>query len=810
MPVSTLSGIVSGASVSVTLLGSTSSVLAWAETAQHPSLRNALGFTDYLDGWGKGDHYFHETDADGASLIGPAEEHRSIYVTGNPTTNWSAADIAAEEGIPQSAVTGAWLESQTKYGSQAFPLDRSRAANLLARIAPRPSAGSIHVLLERGHDYGGTSWFRRGASGHSPLHPFVVRDWGTGPKPVVGDQSAFQTPVRNMVLMNLATSAGGNKFYGLTNLLMEGVVFDQHEVEAQGNTSPTFYRCGLLNAIRSQPAQGSATWSDENANRSSGIFADETTGLLMLENYGYHCGWVDGYDTVSHRWENGTYGQPPNLYSHNFYLQGTNKDTTFADNVSLEPASSHVQFRSGGYYWGNVLVNGNIAGNMSGGDAVSGAVIGEGNYTFAADSLAMSAAFLIAGAGAAGPYTSGAANWGWDAGGTGRIGTFEEMLLAHDQDPNNPAEIAFKNTFAPIGETIRLFGNEYRDTSIVYNWATNEGPANANRNVDGLDTAVLNDTTVQRYAETVLGLSNPTIRGFSEHVIAQPAPWEAGRAFLNWTRTRFGLAPVDSSRTANQTVVFSPWPHAEGFRWDNRRNWSTGYFPIDGDRVELASHDVRSPVHTLRLAALNFGTGNRLHVSGGCIGADTVSATGSGATVEITRAGQFRIGGHAAASGLQISVTDGRFFNMGTVTAGISASAAGFAELVLATGAGAFTLAAGETLTLTGGACRCGFDGTDGGAASLTLSGTLTMTAAGGALPQIREFRSGMWGETATNLASTVTCGGTLNVDVTGVAPGTYDLIRADAVAGSFDTVTITGGAGTLAYTATQVRLTVT
>lgn len=74
---------------------------------------------------------------------------------------------------------------------------------------------------------------------------------------------------------------------------------------------------------------------------------------------------------------------------------------------------------------------------------------------------------------------------------------------------------------------------------------------------------------------------------------------------------------------------------------------------------------------------------------------------------------------------------------------------------------------------------------------------------------KIGEFRSGMNGETPTNVASTVTLAGALEVDVSGLTPGSYDLIVTDTVSGTFSLVNITGGTGTVAYTATKVVLTV-
>lgn len=76
----------------------------------------------------------------------------------------------------------------------------------------------------------------------------------------------------------------------------------------------------------------------------------------------------------------------------------------------------------------------------------------------------------------------------------------------------------------------------------------------------------------------------------------------------------------------------------------------------------------------------------------------------------------------------------------------------------------------------------------------------------------IEEFRSGINGTTAPNVASSLVLGGasTFTADLRGLAPGVYCVARADTITGTFASVTITGGTGSIAYTATQVILTVT
>lgn len=92
---------------------------------------------------------------------------------------------------------------------------------------------------------------------------------------------------------------------------------------------------------------------------------------------------------------------------------------------------------------------------------------------------------------------------------------------------------------------------------------------------------------------------------------------------------------------------------------------------------------------------------------------------------------------------------------------------------------------------------------------SQVASGTIgtVLTAPVHSLPTIKDVTTGD-GE-APGLASTVTCGGTLNIDVTGLAAGAYDLIVADTVTGTFSAVNITGGTGSVTYTSTKMTLAV-
>ncbi len=82
-------------------------------------------------------------------------------------------------------------------------------------------------------------------------------------------------------------------------------------------------------------------------------------------------------------------------------------------------------------------------------------------------------------------------------------------------------------------------------------------------------------------------------------------------------------------------------------------------------------------------------------------------------------------------------------------------------------------------------------------------------------MPKIAKFNSGIYGANIANpnIAPAVTLQGSsvLNLDVTGLTPGSvHDLLVAASVTGTFGTVNITGGSGSVSYTSTKVILTVT
>jgi hypothetical protein len=173
---------------------------------------------------------------------------------------------------------------------------------------------------------------------------------------------------------------------------------------------------------------------------------------------------------------------------------------------------------------------------------------------------------------------------------------------------------------------------------------------------------------------------------------------------------------------------------------------------------------------------------------GGHVSCETTKGNGS---VELRGAGQFWLG--TSSADITVNAPAGRLGIAGTVSQ-VRGAFSGRAELLIVPG-GTLTISTGDTISLTGGNVLMGADG-QAGAASLTVQGTLNFVAAGGAMPRVREFRSGRYGliDVASGVTGqpkppnvtfnvTLASGSMITVDTTGLAPGSvHDLIVCDSL----------------------------
>jgi hypothetical protein len=746
-------------------------------------------------GWATGEnHYMLETDAEGDLVIEHGDNHRKVFVSGSGDA-LTRAEIAAMEGVSVNTITGEWLAANPEYGgSEGMALAQDAGSLLWNTIAGRGAAdNSHHLLLERGYTYDDIGRLvGRGTDGESELNPMVIGAYGEGARPIIPDETyIYQDASENVVITGLHFTGGVIVLDNQKNFIFDDLLITQGDFVVQGASGITFRNSSVYDVVREDPANGLSDWDDAGANRISGMYAASTEGLLLDGLFFDHNGWEDGYDYNL----SGDDGQPPSMFSHNMYLQASNSDVTLSNSILMRGASFGVNFRPGGFVVDNLLLDNNAAITVLGGNYLDAGPTK--NYTLMLGNVITSAGHLKVSS------AEGATTWGIhnDA----SLTSFVDNILAHLADPNNPAENLAKST--------RQYGLNfdqapYYDDTIQYNWGAHPNastpvanlPIWDDRNVEGLDTDVLDETTIQIFTAELLGRETATIADLANYLRAQ-----ANGAFddvvdadlINaFFQAGFGL--TTDLRTEAETVRFVPDQAADGVRWDNRLNWDTGDLPgsVAGDSVDLGGNRVVYS-GTTTIEDLHFGDRGGLSLTHGRLTVeDDMTVGDEGATLDIAEAGQFWTEGFDGGGRLDITQTGGRFVNTGDFQGQTQLTASG-GQTILAADDATFALTSGSRLTITGGSGEVGFDGEDGGLAILGLGddSTLAFRAASGQLGTIEEFRSGAFGD-APDVKSGVDLGNAgLQVDLTGIS-GTgqsFTLIQVDELIGSLQASSFTG-----------------
>jgi hypothetical protein len=164
--------------------------------------------------------------------------------------------------------------------------------------------------------------------------------------------------------------------------------------------------------------------------------------------------------------------------------------------------------------------------------------------------------------------------------------------------------------------------------------------------------------------------------------------------------------------------------------------------------------------------------------------------------LQIANASQIWIDGYHDSNLLEVELTGGRFANTGSFTGETEITAAGDAQLLLATAGARFELAANSSLSIIGSKAKVGFDGGEGQTATLQLheGASLFFVADTTGFGKISEFHSGAFD--TSQVTSEVYLDGDLNVDLSALdakAGGTWTLIDADQIIGSLDNIAVVG-----------------
>jgi len=375
-----------------------------------------------------------------------------------------------------------------------------------------------------------------------------------------------------------------------------------------------------------------------------------------------------------------------------------------------------------------------------------------------------------------------------------------DNIVAHIADPNDPDDIAAKEK----GSAPLTIDKEaaYNDT-IVYNWdglryLSNPDRAPRDENTEDLDESVLDRTTIQLYAEGLLGGDKATIDGLMDHIqsLAETDQDDTFKVddIIAYFQNGFGIAPSgDGSETDHR---FVPNDLGDGIRWDNRLNWMAEETPDDGDNVDLAGNWVEYG-GTFEIGNLDLGSGGRLDVNSGKLTVEGDLEVGArGGTVTTKAAGQFWLDGYADSDRLTIEVEGGRFANTGDFSGEASINVSG-GQALLGVDDASMVLGDGSELRIEGSDAKVGFDGSDGGNAIVQMAddAVLTFDADADGFSGIREFRSGYFDQQGTDVQSGLSLDGQLQIDLSGYTggAGTQSLIHVDALTGVFDDIHVHG-----------------
>lgn len=728
------------------------------------------------EGWGKGDFYMLEIGTDGRVIVEHGENHRKIYVT-EGTHGLTRAEIARTEGISASKITVQWLKDHPEYGAtpeQALATDLGMEL-WYATTGRNVDPNSNWLLFERGYEYENLGRIvSRGTAGESALNPVLIGAYGEGTDPKIGDGiNIFQDKISHVVVQSLDFSG----FQALTgeNLLLDGISVKKDLLNAQNITRFTVRNSDIVDVVQSEPVTADKVWQ-ASPNRISGAFLSKIDGAYLDHNLFDRNGWEEGYDYNL----SSSAPMPPSYYNHNLYVQTSVRDVTVHDNIFMRGASFGAQIRPGGMIEGNVFIDNNAALNF-----FSGA-----NYTLALNNLVTSAGHKKV------AHYEGALAWGIDN--QAKQASLIGNIITHLADPNNAAEKAEKATGA---KALSRGPEDYFNDTLIYNWAKASAPSSANRNVEGLSTDALDQTTIQIFAAELLGKKTATISDLGDYLRAQ-ADGHLDQAvdadIINaFFRKSFGFDTT--VRAEADTLSFVPDDRGEGMRWDSRLNWSTEDLPgmQNGDSVDLGGNRVLFGAETATIDNFIFGEFGQLKASSGKLTIDgAIETSTTGNLLQITNAGQVWIDGYRDSNLLEIKLTGGRFANTGGFAGETAITATGDAQLLLATAGARFDLSASSNLSITGSKAKVGFDGGDGQTATLQLhaDASLSFTADTTSFGKISEFYSGAFD--TSDVTSGVHLGGDLDIDLSAVDPkagGTWTLIDADQIIGLFDDIAVAG-----------------
>jgi len=742
-------------------------------------------------GWGLGNHYLLEEDEQANMIVEHGDDHRKVYVSKSDDA-LSAEDIATLEGLNASDITKSWLLKHPEYGgSEDMALYTDIGMDIWRAVTTEGDRKSSHWLLfERGYTYEEDDINGRlisgGADGENALHPLHITAFGEGAAPIIDHKlDIFGSHAENIVFSDLHMT-GGATILSADSLLFDNVTVSDDEFVVQGYGEVieglTFKNSEFIDVVKDAPT--SDEWHP-HTDRISGLYGQNIEGLLFEGTLWDHNAWTNGYDGTTDE------GQPASQYSHNLYLQKNTFDVTFRESISMQGASFGAQFRGGVTAQDNVFLDNNAAVAFLGGNYKDAGYIG--NYTLFSDNVITSAAHKDGEA--IGAYSYGIL-------GDGQENTVLDNIVAHLADPNNAEEFSQKlwtNT------ALNNLQTPYYDNTTVYNWLGSRNGDDIERlwadGVNGLTAQELNQITIQMFTADLLGDPSAAIADFATYAraISDEVPdaiSTLSKTLVDYFQTGFGIE-LDGDGT-DTALRFVPNDLGDGVRWDNELNWTGEETPTNGDAVFLGGNWVSySSAGTNTVSRLDLGDGGTLDVSSGRLTVDGHITQTDTADINVSYAGQLWLENGSDSDTLQLNLDGGRIANTGHLH-GVMEINATDGQLLLGVGDAVFDLNQDSSLTLHGDEVQAGFDGQSRDSAVLRMEtgAQLTFVADDTGFATLQEFRSGIYDEATSDIASGVNLGnGTLNIDVTALdgQVGDYRLLEVDTLIGTLEEINISG-----------------
>ena len=671
------------------------------------------------DGWAPGHSYMLETDSNGDLILEPGEYTRDIYMSAAPDA-LTAAAIGAMQNPPiaASAVTGSWLLARDYGKTPETKLATTVARSIITAMMAVSNTGpdkiwpSYQLYIENGYGYTGLII---DGQGQSPLHPNVIRAFGTGEPPRhVQLALAKAGGHSNHVFVGIAPDGGAH----FNNFLIADVAQEGEEIGGnvtEQGSGYTLYRTYIARVSSSQPLNGSNAPTDnwrEGRNIKAGIYLAKVFGVAFIDTIWDHNGHSDtaeiGPDGVpTGNWNNGQFGQPMTQFSHNVYTSEHNADMTWDGMINMRSASVGGQMRIGGWQYELTAIANRVAMQNA------GAARADLQPEIANENGFHNLSIRVVGTNPSGLKSvvgyGGSRNKGLDF--YGAHGVDVDCLAIHGRNPDDlenelilkpSLELAWNNT-----TTRYLWSNV-----SSYGWETDKLK---NTRTEGLSEAFMKSITIQRWAAQKLGVPTASIADYGDYLATLTA---RERQLEIRALNHYMLSAIEPNlelpltRTVPETVIFKPDWRGEGRLLDNPLNLSSKSRLIDGDSLDLNGNYARWRNWSKSLDHLTVGEGGLLDVNSGKLSFDSAEV---GADVKVGHSGKL----YFPAFDGNVTVRGGRFA-VATASAG-NVEASGQGQMIFGP---AWTVRNGEKLRIVG---DMGFVGWD----SISGPGTLTIEAGG-------------------------------------------------------------------------------